>query len=781
MKSANHHTVHAACWVGLVLLTHAAAFGNPALNEEAKRQLADGLYARGMYELAAAEYAGLLELHPESSQVDVCTFRMGECFRILGKSTDAERAYRVVFTKFPKSEFRFKAGFQRANIFLSAGREKNAVDLFQAVLDTKPPSDLAAASLYFKGEALLTLERESDARVEFQTIVDKHPETDYYAYALLKLSALLGAGSQNADPVKAIQLLELAKKSASTDRVRAEVLYQLAERHFELEDYEKSAPLYQDLMQTYPDDERTIQARLRAAWASHNAGRFAEALKTAVDTANAAAVPDWLYLKANCERQLGHGTEAVTTYAALLKAFPEGSIPDAARYELALTHYRLKNYEQAVASSEALRGEAANSKEALWLKAESYAALGRNDDAVQYYRLLIRDYPDSDTACDANYRVAYQFQVSKNLLEAARYYMQVAHACPTNPLAVQALYAAGHCLAAEGKHADAVATWAALVKDFGASEYAEESLYRKGMSEIHLDRNDVALATLRTLLVAHPKTSFLADANYWMGMLLLKSEKRHDADVAFQAAIDAKPREELLREARYQRAVTLHLKKQYDASAELLQPLLDSPVRERLTPTFLEWLSMYRLDRNEIALALAPAMVLAESSDNSDVSQLGWCLVGRCHKAANRPDEMAAAYTQALALKKANMLAAEAALTLGDYHVGRDDADQAIGVYEKSAVWAQAANAQGIRARAYLGLGRAHKALQNSEEAARFFMSVAVLYDDPEVVPECLFRSAEIYAQQGQTEASEKTMTELRERYPQSEWAKRATQEPRTP
>jgi TolA-binding protein len=53
-------------------------------------------------------------------------------------------------------------------------------------------------------------------------------------------------------------------------------------------------------------------------------------------------------------------------------------------------------------------------------------------------------------------------------------------------------------------------------------------------------------------------------------------------------------------------------------------------------------------------------------------------------------------------------------------------------------------------------------------------MSVAVLFDDPEVVPECLFEAAQAFRRLNRNAESEKAMDELRSRYPESRWAKGA-------
>ena len=76
-----------------------------------------------------------------------------------------------------------------------------------------------------------------------------------------------------------------------------------------------------------------------------------------------------------------------------------------------------------------------------------------------------------------------------------------------------------------------------------------------------------------------------------------------------------------------------------------------------------------------------------------------------------------------------------------------------------------------MRARSYFGLGQAAAARDRSEEAARYFMSVAVLYDDPELTPEALYRAAEAFQKLGRAGDRDKALAELRQRYPQSSWA----------
>jgi TolA-binding protein len=83
----------------------------------------------------------------------------------------------------------------------------------------------------------------------------------------------------------------------------------------------------------------------------------------------------------------------------------------------------------------------------------------------------------------------------------------------------------------------------------------------------------------------------------------------------------------------------------------------------------------------------------------------------------------------------------------------------------------------GVRARAYVGLARTAKAVGNLDDAARYYMSVAILYEDNEMVPESLYEAAAIFRKKGDFTASDNAVRELKERYPNSEWTKKAVKE----
>lgn len=765
--------------LGLLLMVSVTACAARAADprpEADRLQLADGLYAREMYELAAAEYASFLQSFPTNTQAEVATYRLGECYRSLSRYPDADQQFKRVIDDYPQGPYRFRAGFRRADIYLATGKPKAGLMLYQELLAANPPPDIASAGLFFLADAALQVNERATAEAALERIRKEFPGTTYFSYALLRLGALRSEAAMTSPGDEMIALYTQALSNAPSDRVAAEALFQLGEARYDRREFDQSAALYTRLISTYPQDARVPRARLRGAWAAHNAGLYSDALRLVGDAlpgATADGREDWLYLKANCERQLVHDTEALQSYAALLQEFPKGRTAEAARLEQALTLYRMGRHADAVAAARAVTLAPENRKDVYWLLAESFTALKRDDEAIQYYRLIATDFPQSDVAADATYRLGFHLQERGDHAEAAGFFERLAASSPTNRLAPQALFAAGLSRSESKQPTDAIRNWAKLIEAYPGDPRVEEAFYRKALAEVGLDRKEEALRSLRTLLTTFPNSSFSADAHFWQGVLLRESGDLPNAEKQLRLALDAHPREELALDCELQLALILHKRGSFEEAAKRLQPLLDGPARTQMTPSLLQWLSEYEFSKNQLEQSAAAARALVAVSTNAVGKQIGWGLLGRAHTALKQGDEAEKAFTRALACEARTPFAAESALRLGELELSRGNAAQAVPHFEQAASLANDDPQAAVRAHAYAGLGRAAKNRGDAEAASRFFMSVAVLYDDRELVPESLYEAASAMNQLGRTNESRRTVQELRERYPDSPWVAR--------
>jgi tetratricopeptide (TPR) repeat protein len=102
-------------------------------------------------------------------------------------------------------------------------------------------------------------------------------------------------------------------------------------------------------------------------------------------------------------------------------------------------------------------------------------------------------------------------------------------------------------------------------------------------------------------------------------------------------------------------------------------------------------------------------------------------------------------------------------LALGSAQLGAGQLDAA----QKSAEQALTLQPEGrFNAEARMQLGDVESSRGNYENAARSYMSVAVLYEDPEVTPRALEHAYEAFQKAGNQPQATKTLSELKTRFP---------------
>jgi len=754
---------------------------SPALEAAEQLQFADGLYARGMYDTAVKEYQSFLVQNPgRQAEAPAVYYRLGESFIALGRTNEADRAYQQAYEATPDGEFHYRAGLRRADLLEQAGNREGQLQILNSMLTGSPAPELGAACRYAVGVALEKQGNTRDASVAYEAVLDQYPKTAYVSYAALALAGL----DRKAGGTRCADLYRRAAAHAGSPRVGAEAWFQLGDFLFSRKDYETSAEAYEKLASLYPKDVRVAQAQLQRAWALYYAKRYADALEVCAASlasgGQGASGPEWLYLKANSQRQVMKNTEALATYADLLKTYPESPFTGSAAYERALALFKLGRFQEAIDQARGLLSNDRVKRDVCWLLAESCAAVRDEAGAVQYYRMLTEQYPDSPLAGDALYRLANLLQKKGDFLQAAELFGRLAGDFPAHELAAQSVFAQASCFGKALKHEQAVAAYTRLLAKYPACSYIEDSLYQKATVETFLRRDAGALETWGALLTRFPATKYAADARFWNGVLLEENGRLEEAETAFRAALKSAPvpSDDLARRIRFRLALVLQRGGTKDASAErldeaaaLLQDLMDTPLRDKFPPPLLEWLGESQLGRRDFAKAgkVAELMVSAAATDNW--KQIAWCLKGKAFMGQGKRDEARQAFERVVGFSLKSQAMAEAWLKLGELSLA-DDPAKAKRAYEEAATLAASDALLSIRVQAYAGIARALKAQGDQAGAARHFLSVAVLFDDPALVPECLYEAASAFTAAGRKDDADKAKKELRERYPDSEWAR---------
>ncbi len=760
-----------------VMLAGLCVSGADPVELQDRLQLADGLFRRSLFELAAREYAALAET-PGVPGLDNVLFRLGECHRRVKRTAEAEAAYKRLIEAFPSSPNVSRAFLQRALLLLEAGGAslEPAAAFFEKLTAPSVPPEVRSAALYHWGEALERLSRPAEALARYEQLVKEFAETDYGMYAGLRTAWLLTQTGKPEDQRRAMGLyLDLAHK-AKDPKIAEEAVFFAAQNALLGARYEESANLFQMLRAKYPASPRVAESALSAGWANYYAGRYKEAsevLDLIMANAQHPAREEVLYVKANCLRQLEQRAEAVAVYAQQLAAFPEGRLAKQAWYEKLSTLYRDGKYPEVLqVSAQMAQPPDAFADHVYWMNAESAIALQKPDVAVQNCRLLVDKCPKSPFVKDALYRLGWLLQKQEAWESASSWYLQVAARFPDDPLAAKALYSSGVCLARLGQGESALRDWTALLTKYPDSGEVAETLYQKAMEELRAKNVRAAGATLDERLRRFPDDARKAEVLFWRASSYRQVDDFAEAEKAFRACLAATPSKEFEREAMLELGMILqHVGRKAEAAA-FFQKLLDAPIAEKLGADRLAWLAEFQIEQKQPDAAAQAANTLIALKADKGWTQTAWTLMGRIHRLKGERDPAIHAFTEALGTGASTAYGAEAALRLGELltEAGRfDEADRHL---NDAATRAASPELLGLRAHAYAGLARNAELKGDAAAALRYYMSVGILFDDAALVPEALHKAATLLDKLGRAKEAEALREELRTRYPASPLAK---------
>ncbi|MDD2240186.1 MAG: tetratricopeptide repeat protein [Kiritimatiellae bacterium] len=760
-----------AIGVMLALLAVPSALG---LTAEEQVRFADGIYLRGFYETAVGEYLVFLGDFPEHPQAPVVLYRAGECYRQMSNQAGAERFYKRVATEYPESPQAARAGLRRAEFALADGHAGEARTLLNNVLTAKPPAETAAAATYYLGLAEHKDGADDAAVKAFEKVLQTYAATPHAAYAALELTALHDGQKSNEDNMAG--WFEAAVKAAATPSAKAEALYRWGDWAYRNGDYQLAADTLQALLVEWPEERRARDARLALAWSLYQLDRTAEALDAAEGLIESAADADTaasgLYLRANCLRRMNRDGEALIDYESIARQYPGTAFAARAAYETMVTHFKRGDYARALTAMPP-QPDSAQAADVLWMRAECERELGRLQLARGRYEELVAEYTRSSQAPAALMRLGEMAREAGRFDDAATHFRRIADDYPRDDAAIEALKAAARARLRAGDPAGALSDWDALLARKIPAATAAEGRLQKALVLIELGRGGEAAELLDELLAAKPAPDQAARAHYWRGVLLADDEDWAEAESALRSCLAAGADSPTATLARLRLAVVLQRQDRMDEAADQVETLLTDPLRVGENPALIQWLIRHRFDQDELARALTAAEALAAHAAQASWQQIAWYWVGASQSALGHETEAIAAYEQAVALDAQTREGAEAQLLLAGLELKAGRHERAAERFAAAAHAASSAETLDLRVRAYFGLGEAAEAAGEFDKAARHFMSVAVLFDDPEWTPHALFRAGGLFGQAGKPDPQEAAWRELRERYPQSSFARR--------
>jgi tetratricopeptide (TPR) repeat protein len=733
---------------------------------------AKGLYARDMYDMALEEYEAILRDTGAKEASGEALLGAGESLFFLKRYPESREKFLTFAQRNPDSPETEKARLRAGETLLYEGSKQEAFTLFHELRGAKNDT-VRVAARYYEGKISFDQGYMNAAAAHFREVAEAPKPGPYTPFARYYLGEVLLSQELFEDAV-----ITFAEAAKADDPLVRQLARMGGGKALAAKDQPaEAAKLFAEAAAPGADEAVAEDAILNRMNALVNAEKFEELDQVAQQEAGRVRDPkkqvEFKLLAAKGLSRSGKKEAAQGVYQEVMKA--EGLKPEETRAaKLGVAQNMIAQGQAAealefLATPDAQQNLAAD--EVLFLRGEAFRKLGRKDEALAEYAKLAGQAA-SNFRDEAMLAQAYLHSETGDYAKGIEAFRAYLAAFPEAELAPKAF---SDLILSEVKlkdHAKAIEDSQRFLDRYPAGAEAQRVHLRMAGLYTEAGRYDLAAETYDN----HVRR-FAGAVNPKEIEMLRAANAQRSGDVKgalkIYKKISAKdlPAEryaELLKNRAfgyitlesYRSAAAVYLKlfRHYAAHADDPQAYLwtaDVYSNAGSAPKLEEVLNLFKAKFGPDAYPAETAFYRAE------IDLL-----------AGRPGEAVAGYERVL--KTGGELAARASLGKGLALAKQGNGAAAEDALEDALRLAGDDHRLSVRVR--VKLGEMYLESKNYKEAAKTFFAVAILYDDPETVPQALWGAGQAFEKAKDTEKAVQAYRELTERYPSHARAKDADQ-----
>jgi cellulose synthase operon protein C len=511
---------------------------NAADPAKAQLAIADGLYARKLYDLAAPEYEKFLGRYQEDSGRAAAMYRLADCYSKTGQEAPALNTYRMLISEIPSGEFVGSAAFRLASRAFDQKDYGSAANLYEKAVDNSKSSEVRITALYYQAKSLELMNRKSEARPIYEEVAKIGENNPFRDAARLSVAYF---ALENGQKDSAFDLFRSLGTDAAKPAVRVEALVRAGILGEDLKKRDDSEQLFKTAISTSTEGKWKQIAQLELMKLEYDGDKFAQVLDTYAKNLNALGEetkPSVLLIVANSYRQLGKLPRALDFYNQLLRQYPNSQEAADGRYQrlVALDQSKDPSLSREVDVYLATNPPKERADKATLLKAQ--ALLQQNQFALAaklYLELTNSSLPDSYKP-DCFYAAGYAFSQVHNTSAAIEAFSGLLVNYPQYKLAVKALLKRALLYQDQKNYSAALTDFSKVVAQFPSSPECETALLEKGLTLGQQGEYQQMTDTFRDLLQKYPNSSGAAQADFWLGWEAFKDKRYEDAIDSLSAA-----------------------------------------------------------------------------------------------------------------------------------------------------------------------------------------------------------------------------------------------------
>lgn len=782
----------------LALIVTLLAAPHVARSQEAKveevLEYADLLFSRDQFGVAAQQYQTFLKENPNSPNIQIAWFRLGECYLKVNQQKDAVDTFQYLVNEYKKGPFVGSAAYRLAVLRFNAKDYRNALAYFKVAKDELTDENAKLQAQFYYGRSLQLTQQAKEALAQFEQVIAAKPaeENPFYERCLLESARLyfdLG------DTEKAVERFKTLSESATTQEFKEEATVRGGLLAAEAGDLELSEELLGKALKFSDTSPWKSLAQVGAIFNAFTREDYDKVI--ALYNSGAYTAPDesrakMLLIVGHSFRIKGDLDSAVRLYSLVEGKYPERKEGIEAGYrKLQLLHQQGGDELPASVQQFAERQRKIDPDStfidmaylmlAEWhfSKAENAASGSDSDYAKKHYKDAATAYKRvRESNIDEKYHEVRLYKqgwseiesgnLPAGILTLSRFLQE--HGDST--LASSALAKRAMAYQTQEDHQFALGDYQDLAKRYPSAPEVEFAMQQIALILAHQRKIPEMINAYNDLLEKFPDTGGAAEAHYWIGVGYFDLEQHQQAAPELEKARELDPQFE---DKATLRLVICHYQLENIAklSGEARRYFENEPKatdegaakrqRTEIPPQIIEYLGRKLAADGQYEDAEYFLSTIAVPDAPQKTSGSVWKLLGESRSKLKMHVEAIKAYDQYLIQTERPSERASAYLNRGiaqlclrDFDAARNSAQESLRSQKEGRT----------NAEARILLGDISAANGNLEEAAREYLVVSQIFMDPEVTPVALAKAINAYQALGDKEKAKQFRTELRTKFP---------------
>ncbi|MCB9799384.1 MAG: tetratricopeptide repeat protein [Candidatus Omnitrophica bacterium] len=725
---------------------------------------ADGLYARNMYSLAAAEYNELVKNYPNHPRTPDAYFRLAESLFFLNQTDEALKNYRLLIEKHPAHSQAETAKLRTGEILYKQGLKEEAIKAFEGLKDSSVVS-IASAASYYAAKIYFETDRLNNAEKDFKTIEKQDEENPFWDIANYYLGQI-AVQRQQYDQAKRHFTLVIGTEK---EELKQLALFAIAQVFFLSKSYEDAAENFKKAYQNDTDKNLSEEAFLNYLKSLYEAHQYTEVIKeyTGIKLTGPEKKFTAKMLAANSHFQLKQLDQAESLFNQILK-IPGIELKDKETAELGKMEVLL-NQEDASKALQTVQTMSAqrNFFEDRWdyLHAEIMIKAGQPKEALKLLQNLIQKFPQSEYVAQAMLTRSFLLADMQLYEDARNSFDEFLRTFSNHPLTKQAFL---NRINLDIKLEDwevAEKNSLSFLEKYPESDEAEIIHYQLGSIYLQLKKYSDAYEVYRTHLKKFDAPEKEGEILFFRGYTKQLDGKFARAIHFYQRVQKGYLQGELFQAALKNTAYCYIQLEDFDHAAEVYLELLGEYPEEQLSADIYLWLCDYFQKAGDGKKLQTAVNSFAQSKAASNHTDSIEYYLGEAGRLNQKYDEALPHYLKSIEQNKGFIV--ESLLGQAQTYSALKKYDSAVELFSKCITQAYENPMLAIQAK--LGLAEVYGYQENFLEAAKTYFAIAILYDDDTFVPKALYDAGQAFEKAGKPEEALQAYHELAERFPKHE------------